>query len=161
MLVSNTRIRSSIIDWIDIEKWQNPFAVTLTLRSIRCRESGQSLRLTPEIASRNVRHFLNILNKRIYGAAAQRYGKQVQALAVAEGGLSKRLHYHLMLDCPRDELVTEFPLIIKESWLKTDWGYRQIDVQPCDSGWLTYMTKFRDKPDFASAFDWELCYIPN
>lgn len=117
--------------------------------------------LTPDFATRNLRHFLNLVNKRIYGSSAQRNGKRIRSVAVQEGGQYKRLHYHLMLDCPRDELVMEFPAILTKAWVSTDWGYPQIDIQPCDQGWLNYMTKLRDKADFASAFDWELCHNPN
>ncbi|KEO85424.1 hypothetical protein EH30_12930 [Erythrobacter sp. JL475] len=155
------KIRDEVRRWCSLDAWMHPFAVTLTLRQIKVTSDLASVRLTPETASRNVRHFLNILNKRVYGSAAQRYGKRIRVLAVAEGGASKRLHYHLMLDCPRVDLVDEFPMIVKDAWAKTDWGYHQIDVRPCDSGWLTYMTKFRDKPDFASSFDWEVSHIPD
>lgn len=150
-------IQKSVRQWIDIDGWNHPFAVTLTLKQRIGRDGGVSAAsesLTPEIASRNLRHWLNVMNKQVYGSAAQRHGIQLPVLPVLEGGTGKRLHYHLIMDCPRDDLVAVFPAMIVSTWSKTLWGYDQTDVKPCDSGWLTYMTKFRDKPDFASSIDW-------
>lgn len=155
------RIQSAIRQWTCIERWTHPFAVTLTLRQSRQVAGASSAYLTPELASRNVRHFLNLLNKEIYGSAAQRFNKRIRSLAVAEGTATKRLHYHLMLDCPHSHHIDHFPSMVAEAWAKTDWGYPQMIVRSCDKGWLSYMTKFRDKPDFASAFDWDLCHNPH
>lgn len=157
----DTKIQRSVQDWVDIHRWNSPFAVTLTLKQRLWLDGGGSVALTPDLASRNLRHFLNLVNKRVYGSSAQRNGKRIRSVAVQEGGQYKRLHYHLMLDCPRDQLVMEFPAILTKAWVSTDWGYPQIDIQPCDQGWLNYMTKLRDKTDFAAAFDWELCHNPN
>ena len=156
----DTQIQQAIRHWVDIKQWHAPFAVTLTLKQRRCL-NGVYVALTTDLASRNLRHFLNIVNKQVYGPSAQRHNKRIRCVAVQEGGQYKRLHYHLALDCPRDELVTVFPAILTKAWVSTDWGYPQINIQPCDQVWLNYMTKLRDKTDFAAAFDWELCHNPN
>lgn len=150
-------IQKSVRQWIDIDGWHHPFAVTLTLKQRIGGDGGISSAaesLTPEIASRNLRHWLNVMNKQVYGSAAQRHGKCLPILPVLEGGRGKRLHYHLIMDCPRDDLIEAFPAMIVSTWRKTLWGYDQTDVKPCDAGWLTYMTKLRDKTDFASSIDW-------
>jgi len=78
---------------------------------------------------------------------------------VIEGGSGKRLHIHAVIDCPREDLVEQFPLMIEQAWLKTQWGFGQIDVQPdTDRGWIDYISKFRDKPVYADAIDWENCH---
>lgn len=159
--LSNVAMQSSLREWLKMDKWHSPFAVTLTLKQRLWLDGGASVALTPDLASRNLRHFLNLVNKRVYGSSAQRNGNRIRSVVALEGGHFKRLHYHLMLDCPRDELTMEFPAILTKAWVSTDWGYPQIDIQPCDQGWLNYMTKLRDKADFASAFDWELCHNPN
>jgi hypothetical protein len=150
-------IQQSVRQWIDIDGWNHPFAVTLTLKQRIGGDGGISSAaesLTPEIASRNLRHWLNVMNKQVYGSAAQRHGKCLPVLPVLEGGRGKRLHYHLIIDCPRDDLKEVFPAMIVSTWRKTLWGYDQTDVKPCDAGWLNYITKLRDKPDFASSIDW-------
>lgn len=154
-------IRLNIHEWISRSKWTKPFAVTLTFKQYLRMVEGGVQSLSQSAASRNVRHFLNIIDKQVYGSAAERYGKRVMRLAVAEGTETKHLHYHLLLDCPRPNLIEQYPDMISNTWIGTEWGNKQIDIQPCDSGWLDYMTKFRDKPNFADAFDWENCHVVN
>jgi hypothetical protein len=162
-LFVSKNIQKSIRKWIDVGDWNHPFAATLTLKQSIGGDGGVSSaseRLTVEAASRNARHFLNVLNKRIFGPAAFRYQKRVPVVAVLEGTAAKRFHYHLIIDCPRDSLIEEFPTMIRSSWMKTVWGYKEMDVRPCDVGWLDYMTKLKDKTDFASSIDWLNCHLP-
>jgi hypothetical protein len=155
--------QSAIRDWIDTTDWKNPFAVTLTLKqriSIPNDRGRHTVSLTPITASRNLQHFLNVMNKQVYGSAAQRHAKSLPVLSMLEGGSDKRLHYHLAIDCPRDDLAARFPSMIIQSWRKTLWGYDEIDVQPADEKWgkyIDYITKLRDKPDFADSIDWMNC----
>jgi hypothetical protein len=157
-------VRNALRDWVDIEAWQAPFAVTLTLRqSINVEENSaiRRLWLTDQQASQNFRHFMNMLNRRTFGKTAIRYGRGVSVLPVLEGGDGKRLHYHAAIDCPRSSLAQDFPSIIGSLWRSTMWGYDQIEVRPdADRGWLNYITKLRDKPDFASAIDWVNVRLP-
>ena len=74
---------------------------------------------------------------------------------VLEGGGLTRFHYHCVIDCPRPELVEEFPTLIRECWTRTDYGYDQIDIQPgSDTGWVNYLTKYRTKTEFDQSIDW-------
>lgn len=150
-------LRACFTEWIGIERWQAPFAVTLTLRqSVTVANSMHPVRLslTEQSASQNFRHFLNKLNRVVYGSAAHRFGKGVAVVPVIEDNADKRLHYHALIDCPRPQLVAAFPAAIADAWRSTQWGYYQIDIQSgADRGWLNYMMKFRDKPDFATAID--------
>lgn len=157
-------IQRSLREWLHLFVWQHPQALTLTLKQRIGGDGGISAvatSLTRQIASQNLKHFLNVLNKEVYGTAAQRHGKRLPVVSVLEGGNGKRLHYHLVIDCPRDDLIEVFPTMVISCWRKTLWGYDQTHVKPCDAGWINYMTKLRDKPDFASAIDWENCHIPH
>lgn len=160
----NAAIRSSLRNWVSLDDWHAPFAVTLTLRHCVTVPNGTMktrVWLTEAIAIQNLRHFLNKLNRSMFGKGATRYNKKVSCLPILEGGGSKRLHYHAIIDCPRSELVAEFPLLIAEHWWSTQWGYWQVDCQPDpDEGWLSYITKFRDKPSFADAIDWMNFRLP-
>lgn len=165
MTYNDRNLRDSLRNWIDLSDWSNPFAVTLTLKQ-RFVEFGDSGRLgipiTKELAQQNYRHFMNLLNKEMFGHAASRYGKKVRAFSVLEGGGSKRLHYHSIIDCPRDELFQLFPAIVASTWSSTQWGYHQIQVDPgADEGWLSYITKLRDKADYSLDIDWTNCHNPN
>ena len=112
-------------------------------------------RLTLELASANLRHFLNRLNQHVYGNAAERYGKAVPVIPVIEGGNGTRLHYHLVIDCPRDDLREGYVGLLVDLWHKTPWGYNKFQID-ADSGesFTKYITKYRDKPNYADAIDW-------
>lgn len=161
MIVNKFKLRKQIKKWILENNWVRPFGVTLTFKQFQKSDNGGVHFLTPAAASRNVRHFLNIVDKQVYGSAAERYGKRILRLAIVEGSETKHLHYHLLLDCPRENLIEQYPEMISNTWISTEWGNKQINIQPCDSGWLDYMTKFRDKPNFADSFDWENCHVTN
>ncbi len=156
--------RDQLIEWIGLDDWRSPFAVTFSLRQCVSVSNGAisvSQWLTDTVASQNMRHFLNKLDRSVFGKAASRFGKQVGCIPVLEGGCDKRLHYHALIDCPRPELVADFPLLVADHWRSTQWGYWQVDCQAnADDGWLTYITKFRDKPNLADAIDWTNLRLP-
>jgi len=160
----NGALQSSLRNWVSLDDWHAPFAVTLTFRQCMTVPNGTSSTkhwLTETSAVQNFRHFLNKLNRCVYGKAAIRHGKGVGCLPVLEGGGAKRLHYHAIIDCPRPDLVTDFPLLIADQWRSTQWGYWQVDCQSNpDDGWINYITKFRDKPSFADAIDWMNLRLP-
>lgn len=127
----------------------------MTLKQgVRVEAGFTYVRLTPEAASQNLRHFLNALNRQIYGNAARRYGKRVRVIPVLEGCADKRFHFHCMIDCPRPELAPTFGMLVAQTWKSTQFGYREVLVEPGDLGWVAYMTKLRDKEDMASSIDW-------
>lgn len=155
---SPVEMRSAVRGWIALDTWRDPFAATFTLKqSVEVPNGTLSHRvwLTEAAASQNFRHFLNQLNRSLFGKAAQRFGRSVRAFPILEGGTGKRLHYHAIIDCPSTALREDFPILMADAWRSTLWGYAQVDVRPnADKGWLSYITKFRDKPDFASSIDW-------
>lgn len=164
MTTNRLSLQNSIRQWIDLDHWNHPFGITLTLKQrvwIDNDRGRHGVTLTPEDGSRNLRHFLNVLNKQVYGSSSRRFGKQLPVIPVLEGGGTKRLHYHLVMDCPRDDLIEVFPSMVVQTWRKTVWGYDQTHITPCDKGWVSYITKFRDKPDFGSSIDWLNCHNPH
>lgn len=158
MAYSNIQIQQAFRSFALIEGWRNPHAVTLTMKQGQQLDAGRGpafVALTPAMASINLTHFFNRLNKAVYGSAAQRHGKRVASIPVLEGGNGRRLHYHLMLDCPRPDLEEGYPHLIDDLWKKTEWGYKINDVTPkSDHGWTKYISKLRDKPHFSDSFDW-------
>lgn len=111
-------------------------------------------------ASANCRHFLNRLNAKSLGAAAKRYGKKLKTFAVIEQNAEGRLHYHMILDRPAHIAAEHLSALIREEWTKTDFGYRQVDVQNMYSdGWVSYILKSRQKNDCQlDHIDWNNCY---
>lgn len=151
---SDTGLQHALRDWLRGQDWKTPFAATLSLKQRRGSD-----RIDQVKASQNVRHFANVLNRRCLGSAAKRHSRRVPMFTVIEGGGAKRLHVHAVIECPRGDLTASFADHIRDAWRRTDWGYHQMDVRPCDEGWLTYITKLRDKPDFAISLDWQNCQL--
>ncbi len=113
------------------------FAVTLTMKQQDGPTSLDKLE-----AEKNLRHFLNRLNKSAYGNAGSRFGRSVLILPVLETSPGGRLHYHLAMENPFTELSVGRDRIA-ECWSKTRWGYDQVDVRPIFDapGWVAYITK--------------------
>lgn len=159
------KYQSSIREFAQIDHWRAPHAVTLTMKQGIHVANGRQFAMTfldNRKAAQNLSHFHTILSRKVLGTPAKRFGERLPMIPVIEGGNGKRLHYHTLIDCPRDEFAAEFPALIRETWLKTQWGYREIDIQSqADDGFLFYMTKLRDKPNYADAVDWMNYYNPD
>lgn len=129
-------LRRLLKDFILDTAKDHDLAVTLTLK----QQDGPT-RLDSIEASKNLRHFLNRLNKKAYGNAAQRFGKKVEVVPMLEASYAGRLHYHLALKNPFPTVAICRSAII-DCWSKTRWGYDEVDVQPIySSGWIDYITK--------------------
>jgi len=149
------KLQQAFRSFVDLETWQAPFAVTLSLKQARQETpNGPWAKLTPEWASENFRQFMNRLNAKVWRNAAKRHGVLLNVFPIVEGTKDKRFHFHAVIDCPRPELMEIFPELIEQCWLKTHWGYDQIDIKPnADNGWIRYITKLRDKQDFSLSID--------
>jgi hypothetical protein len=159
------QIQSALRDWINLGHWNDPRALTLTMKQYAWfdRPGGTDrslIMLDRQIASANLRHFLSVLNRQTLGNLGRRQGKKLWAFPVLEGTASKHLHYHLVIDCPfASDPDNRFEALIRDAWLGTDWGDVQMKLTRSDDGWVHYMTKLRDKPDFADAIDWTNAYM--
>ncbi len=153
------KIQQSIRDWVDLEEWTKPFAVTLTFKKSIVAEGdiyGSRIFIDEEHASKNVRNFITRLTRKVHGNLGSRFGKKLRIFVVFEGTDTKPLHCHAIIDCPKRNLVDKFPLLVAEQWLKTPWGNLQTNVKSgADNGWVQYITKNRDKYNVAESIDWE------
>jgi hypothetical protein len=111
----------------DPSQFQNPAAVTLTMKK---RVGFRNV--DPIVASDNFRHFMSRLNHKILGSAAKLHGRKLKTVAVIETNGDGRLHYHAMIDRPNYCSFETFRAVVTDQWLRTDFGYRQIDPQHLD-----------------------------
>jgi hypothetical protein len=150
--------RKALLTFINFPAWKNPVAITLTFKQVFHSVAG-SIRLTSEHAAKNVRHFLNQLNRRYFGNASKRFGKGIPTLPVLEVSREGRLHYHLLMDRPTHIDPVHFQSDIRSIWKSTDWGYDQIhiDTNP-NEGWIYYITKYSQKPEYTDAIDFLNCH---
>lgn len=152
-------------DYLGQVSFANPVAITLTLKQgVRVNGAGRDtfVSLDTNSASRNLRHFLNLLNAHYLGKKAKRFGDKIPVISVLEGTSSKRFHYHLMADWPTNEGHDLIAGRVGHLWDKTQWGYKECHVRlNADRGWVNYITKLKDKSDLSSSIDWENCFFPH
>ena len=138
--------------FIGISHWRNPTAVTLTVRKVQVFGSTRVWADLHE-CSKNLRHFLNLLNKRAYRSQGKKI--RIGCIPVIEQMQDGRYHYHLALDRPEHISAFRFRFLVAQLWAKTHWGYKQVRVEPkCDDGWINYIAKLKSKASYPDAFDW-------
>jgi hypothetical protein len=147
------------LEWLVSKRIPNPLSVTLTVKQ---RIEGQfrksfSSKVDKESLSVNIRHFMNRLNKSVYGSSFNRYDKRLSVIPVFEGNDLIRNHIHLTLQRPDHIDLVTFEKLISDSWLKTKYGYQNICVKEIYDyrGWLDYQLKSKSKGSNVSCFiDW-------
>jgi hypothetical protein len=144
----------------DTSKWSSIWDLTLTLKQARKTDDGLRWVRNDEYQCRDAfHHFMNLLNRAVYGNAVRRGGKQLRVLPILEKEEDGRRHYHAAIEPPTHIEPTRFVAFIRECWSKVDWGYREIMVRPnADRGWIGYMLKHRQKSEFyawSDCIDWE------
>lgn len=153
--MTNDAMKAHLLKLFDLSRWQNPCAVTLTMkkRSLNCVND-------PITASTNYRHFANRLNATVLGSKAKRHGGKLQTIAVIESNADGRLHYHAVIDRPSHWTFKNFAEEIAHQWRRTNFGYDEVDVQDgATAGWTTYMLKYRQKASLPDSIDWENCHL--
>src|SRR5665647_1809483 len=106
------RYADALRELFDPSKFQNPAAVTLTMKK---RVGGRNA--DPIVASENFRHFMSRLNNKILGSAAKLHGRRLKTVAVVESNADGRLHYHAMIDRPDYCSFETFKDAVADQWL--------------------------------------------
>lgn len=148
-MTTNETYKKAIQDWVERHAcdWIGWYSVSLTMRqSLTAKSSDRTgkfrFNIDESVASQNMRHFLNRMNKSILGSSGQRYRKRLLAVPCYEYHTNNRLHYHLLLKVPDHISKAQLHSLVLSNWMKTKWGLWQIDLQETySSGWLDYMTK--------------------
>ena len=151
----------------DTSSW-GPFCdVTLTLKQARQSERGAWIKIDDYPCRQAFLHFMNLLNRAVYGAAFRRYGKRLRVLPVLEKGevhpsalrsrergTSGRWHIHCAIELPLHLDAVALVKVIRHCWAKVELGYGRILVRDCaDAGWIDYMLKDRQKSEFDGFVD--------
>ena len=153
--------------FFDTSNW-GPFCdVTLTLKQGCRSDSGAWVKINDYRCRQAFRHFMNLLNRAIYGAAFRRHRKRLRVLPVLERGeiraralrswergTSGRWHIHCAIELPSHFDAIALEGAIHRCWEKVEWGYGRILVRDCaNAGWIHYMLKDRQKSEFEGLLD--------
>ena len=120
--------------FFDTSSW-GPFCdVTLTLKQALQSDSGAWMKITDHLCRQAHRHFMNLLNRAVYGAAFRRYGKRLRVLPVLEKGevrtrtlrswefgKSGRWHIHCAIELPSHFDAIALEKLIRKCWAKVEW----------------------------------------
>ena len=153
--------------FFDTSSW-GPFCdVTLTLKQGRRSDRGTWTKIDDYPCRQAFRHFMNLLNRTVYGAAFRRYGKRLRVLPVLEKGevraralrswergTSGRWHIHCAIELPSHYDAVALERLVRDCWAKVQCGCGRILVRDgANAGWIHYMLKGRQKSEFDSFVD--------
>ena len=153
--------------FFDTSSW-GPFCdVTLTLKQARQSEKGVWVKIDDYPCRQAFRHFMNLLNRAVYGSAFRRHGKRLRVLPVLEKGevraralrpwecgASGRWHIHCAIELPSHFDAIALERLIRDCWAKVEWGAGRILVRDgTNAGWIDYMLKDRQKSEFDGFLD--------
>jgi len=167
MAVGFDTIESARLHLFDTASW-GPFCdITLTLKQARQSDNGVWVKIDDYSCRRAFRHFTNLINRAVYGAAFRRYGKRLRVLPILEkgevraralrsweGGASGRWHIHCAIELPLHFDAVSLERLIRTCWAKVEWACGRILVRNrANVGWINYMLKDRQKSEFDGLLD--------
>ena len=151
-MVMSTQDKQHIRNYLENIDLSRFIGVSLTMKQ---NVDGQ--KLDPISSSQNLRHFMNLLNKKVHGNRFSRYGLKLQIFPVLESSVGDRLHYHMIVESPLDIRFERFKHIVHTLCMSTRFGYRELHIdQTIDDGWIKYITKFHHTED---QVDWENVHL--
>jgi hypothetical protein len=167
MEIRNDAFASAKSHFFNTSSWSSFCDVTLTLKQARQSDAGGWIKLDDYPCRRAFRHFMNLLNRAVYGAAFRRYRKRLRVLPVLEKGefcaravrsrqraAPGRWHIHCAIELPLHFDAVNFENLIRRCWTKVAWGYKRILVRDgANAGWIDYMLKGRQKSEFEALVD--------
>ena len=145
----------------DTSSWGEFCDVTLTLKQAWQPDRGGWVKIDDYRCRQAFRHFINLLNRAVYGSAFRRHGKRLRVLPVLEKGevraralrpwecgASGRWHIHCAIELPSHFDAITLENMIRECWAKVEWGHGRILVRDgANAGWIDYMLKDRQKSE--------------
>ena len=167
MEVTSDPFASAKSHLFDTSNWRPFCDLTLTLKQTRQSDRGAWVKLDDYPCRQAFRHFMNLLNRAVYGAAFRRYSKRLRVLPVLEKGevraralrswehgRSGRWHIHCAIELPSHFDAVCFESLIRSCWAKVEWGHARILVRDgASAGWINYMLKDRQKSEFDGFLD--------
>jgi hypothetical protein len=142
---------------LDTSAWDSVSALTLTLKqAFWC--DGHRTFASQHQCSKAFRHFMNLLNRAVYGASFRQGKKRLRVIPVLEKDQERRFHYHAAIEPPSHLSREHFQALICHCWSQTHWAYNRNLVKfGANEGWIGYMLKRRQKSGFeawSDCIDW-------
>ena len=165
--IEGEAIESAKSTLFDTSGWGAFCDVSLTLRQAHRADNGGWINIDHYQCQKAFRHFMNLLNKAVYGSAFRRYGKRLRVLPVVERGevrtrslrrcergISGRWHIHCAMELPPHVDAPTLETLIGVCWAKVELGHSRILVRDgANAGWINYMLKKGQKSEFDDLLD--------
>ena len=149
--------------FFDTSEWQSTCAVTLTMKQTLYSD-GFPIGIDQWQCSRSFKHFMNLLNRQVYGKAFYRHYKRLRVIPVLEKSAIGPYHWHITLERPSHVSESKFKFLINDTWAKVHWANKQTDIViNCDGGWSWYILKQQQKDGLETwldCIDWECFFNP-
>ena len=142
--------------------WDSVSAVTLTLKQALWSE-GCRIFADEHQCARAFRHFMNLLNRAIYGSAFRRGKKRLRVIPVLEKDQVGRFHYHAAIEVLSRIKPWRFQALVWDCWSRTHWGYDRTSVEfGADQGWvITCLSQDRSRVrGVGDCIDWKNLHNP-
>ena len=165
MGIRSDPLESARSHFFDTSSWGGFCDVTLTLKQAWQPDGGGWVEIDDDRCRQAFRHFMNDLNRAVYGSAFCRHGKRLRVLPVLEKsevraralrpwecGASGRWHIHCAIELPShfDAITLE----IRGCWAMVEWSHGRIRVRDgANAGWIDYMLNDRQKSVFDGFLD--------
>lgn len=167
MAVRSDVVESARSHFFDTSSWGEFCDVTLTLKQAWQPDLSGWVKIDDYQCRQAFRHFMNLLNRAVYGAAFRRYGKRLRVLPVLEKGevrasalhswersRSGRWHVHCAIELAAHLDAIALETLIRNCWAKVELGYGRTLVRDgANAGWIGYMLKNRQKSAFDGLLD--------
>src|SRR5271163_987069 len=124
-------LKSAKSHFFDTSRWGAFCDVTLTLKQARQSDRGAWTKIHDYPCRQAFRHFMNLLNRAVYGIAFRRHGKRLRVLPVLEKGevragalrswergTSGRWHIHCAIELPSHFDAIALENLIRDCWLQ-------------------------------------------
>jgi hypothetical protein len=160
-------VESAKSSLFNTSSWGEFCDVSLTLKQGHRPQSNGWIRIEDYRCRQAFRHFMNLLNRAVYGSAFRRHGKRLRVLPVLEKGdvrasslrpwergTSGRWHIHCAIELPSHCNSVALEKLIRHCWSKVECGHGRMLVRDrANAGWINYMLKDRQKSEFDSLLD--------
>jgi hypothetical protein len=147
--------------FLETSKWNAVCAVTFTLKQ-GIYWHGYYVRGEPREYSRALNHFMNRLNRKVYGRAFRQHHKRLRIIPVLEKGKGGGWHYHACLERPAHISEFRFKFLVPFIWRDLRWAKPRVSVTfSADQGWTDYLLTSDQKQGFdnwSDCIDWD-CYF--
>jgi hypothetical protein len=146
-------LKKAVKGFCRTKEWPRQFAVALTMKPTL---SDPFRQLTEEIASNNLRDFLNLVNNQIYSKSFQCLGKALEVISVLEFSPGAgRFRYHAMIECPDGTDEERFRNIMRNNWYRTEWSRPEVDLTFAEMSVPNEFLKYvSEKIDAGDSMDW-------